>query len=165
MRLLVVGGLLLALAFPVSGQNLDFSQLLSGKETPPTLKLNELTSEWRSLTVTMARPLDLPPKSDSLQPQLSKGNENAPILGYTRGLTCSLNGITYLVVYCPESKGLNLEAMMALTDQKMNNKPGADKTRAPESFEAVLDLISPKLTADTRLAVTLVDIKKIAQNG
>jgi hypothetical protein len=46
-----MGGLLLTLVLPASGQNMEFAQLLTGKEVPLTLKLKELNSEWRSLSI------------------------------------------------------------------------------------------------------------------
>lgn len=52
MRLLLAGGILLALAAPAFGQNMDMAQLLSGKEVPLNVKLKELNSDWRRIRVS-----------------------------------------------------------------------------------------------------------------
>src|SRR5579872_5142548 len=43
--------LCLALAIPAAGQNIDFQQLIAGKDYPFSLKLKDLNGDWRRMSI------------------------------------------------------------------------------------------------------------------
>lgn len=127
--------LLLALALPAFGQTTDFQSLLSGKEPSLSVRLGDLNSEWRAMSLTVAGgggsgmgnllssllPLGMMAgtggdKSNSdtmmgiavLSGLFSPGSGSAEPVYYTQGKTLSLGGETLLIAYRYTPKPLDL---------------------------------------------------------
>jgi hypothetical protein len=145
--------LVAALVGPVAadGQRstVDAADLFSGKGPASTIRLKALDPTWRR--VTISGPAEL--KGGGLG-QLAGGLFGAMFGGgapptssytppqYTDGATTTLGGETFLVVYRPNLKGVDMAALMQAG-------PGG-KLPTPE-----------RLTAETPLLLTLVNVRSI----
>lgn len=145
--------LLGALTAPAVAQGqrptVDAADLFNGKGPAATLRLKALDPTWRR--VSISGPAEL--KGGGLG-QLAGGIFGAmfgagapPTSGYTppqytEGATATLGGETFLVVYRPNLKGIDMAALMQAG-------PGG-KPPTPE-----------KLTAETPLLLTLINVRSI----
>lgn len=147
--LVLVGALTGPGAAQAASPTVDASDLFTGKGPAATLRLKTLDQNWRR--VNIQGPAELkggglgqlaggifgamfgagtPPSSGSTPPQ------------YTQGATTTLGGETFLVVYRPNLKGVDLAALMQAG-------PGG-KPPVPE-----------RLTEETALVLTLVNVRSI----
>ena len=133
--------LAVVLASAAGAQTLDLQQALSGKDFPHTLKLKELTADWRHVSITTS---EKSTESGDAMKQLMQlgtlgqagkegggkdaagamaamsmlgglfggGGGSAPSY-YTMGKTTSIAGEPFLVVYKLEAKGLNFMDLVA----------------------------------------------------
>jgi hypothetical protein len=138
----LVGGLLWLAAVPAGAQAPRMQELLSGREFPLTLKLKELDGEWRRISV--GGPLEAGGRI--------QGSGGLPGNGtcdtyYTRGVTVTAGGETYLVAYQACRKPGGLAALVAVA--------------AGEDEEPVTALVPELLTPDTSLALSLLNIRTV----
>jgi hypothetical protein len=125
------------------------SDLFNGKGPAPTLRLKSLDPSWRRVTIGGAAEQ----KGGGLG-QLAGGlfgamfgagappTSSVPPPQYTQGATTTFGGETFLVVYRPNLKSLDMAALMQLG-------PGGQLPR-PES-----------LTEETPLSLTLINVRSI----
>jgi hypothetical protein len=147
--LALLGALTGPIAAQAAGPTVEAADLFTGKGPAATVRLKTLDQNWRR--VTISGPAELkgggigqlaggifgamlgsgaPPSSGYTPPQ------------YTQGATTTLGGETFLIVYRPNLKGLDLAALMQVP-------PGAK----PPSSE--------RLTEETALMLTLVNVRSI----
>lgn len=145
-----------ALAVPAAAQgqrSVEPADLFSGKGPASTLALKSLDQNWRRVTIN--GPAEL--KGGGVG-QLAGGFLGAMFGGgapagptsapptYTQGATATFGGETFLVVYRPNLKSLDFMALMQAGP--------AGKLPAPE-----------RLTPDTPLTLTLVNVRSITSMG
>ncbi|MFN3650295.1 MAG: hypothetical protein ACK47B_12020 [Armatimonadota bacterium] len=137
-------------AAPGSG---DLRALLSGKQAPLTLKLRELSPEWRR--VTLRTPAEAPGEGSGFLgmmlggmfgPMASGLTPSAPPV-YTQGDTISLGGELYLIAYRPPKPALDLLALKRAAEQNAELPP-------PEV-----------LRPDTELSLWLIQFRDIQSLG
>jgi len=117
------------------GQSPDFASALSGTTRPLTIKVRDLDSSWRQMTVAKSTGMDL----FSLFALGSRAQGPKLDLYYTHGETVTAGGETFLVAY----RSLpSLALLAALTD---GNTP---QPAAPQ-------------TPDTVLSLSLVNVRQI----
>jgi hypothetical protein len=149
-------GLGLAALTPALAQNATVSapDLFSGKGPAPTLKLRELNATWRRVTINGPAELKGSGSASSFAggifgAMFGGGMPPAPSYSppsYTLGATTTLGGETFLVVYRPNFKALDLGTLMKLGPAGQ----GGGELPAPE-----------KLTADSSVVLTLVNVRSI----
>jgi hypothetical protein len=100
-----------ASAMPAAGQSADFTEILSGRVAPLTLKMRDLTGDWRRVQVVQGARTD------------EMARLSAAIYGgvtaqdfYTQGRTVSVAGETWLVAYRVEPRHVEL-AVKALMER------------------------------------------------
>jgi hypothetical protein len=124
------------LIMPVCGRATDFKDLLSGKACPLSMKLSDLNSEWRRITVCAAGSVsgNISVSVSGNQASSSSQNNVAELIGkrnyITRGQTVSANGQVYLVAYHLPGGGLDLQALIQAIATKT---PPQTATLTPES--------------------------------
>jgi len=147
--LLLLGALTAPAVAQGQRSNLDSADLFNGRGPAATLRLKTLDANWRRVTINGPAELKgggigqlaggifgamfgggAPPMSSPAPPQ------------YTQGATTALGGETFLVVYRPNLKSIDMAALMLAG-------PGG-KPPAPE-----------KLTEETPLTLTLVNVRSI----
>ena len=143
----------LAPAHAQQGDTLGAADLFAGKGPVATLKLRELDATWRRVTIN--GPAEL--KSSGSVSSLAGGLLGAMFGGgmpampsytpptYSHGTTMTLGGETFLLVYRPNLKGVDMTALM-----KLGGAGGGGELPAPE-----------KLTADSPVVLTLVNVRSI----
>jgi hypothetical protein len=178
MRWIAVCVVWLALAPPVSGQSMDMQQLLAGKEIPFSLKLKDLDSNWRRLSISspdsqkgglgdlMSQILPMAmmagqkkgSKDDSAEEALGMSFLSAMFGGgtggsgathyYTRGQTTVISGTTFLITYQVKKQETNF-LQMVMDAQKSGGEPN------------LAALSGKKLTEDSELTLNLLNIQTI----
>lgn len=181
MKHLAAVGLFLTLAVPALGQGMEFQQLLSGQDFPLNLKLKELNSDWRRLSVAT---LEAPKggmgdtlsqlmqagmmsemgknkgKDDAAAAMLGMsllgglfggGGESKPPVYYTRGQTAAVGGETFLIAYRYQKPEMGL-MQMAMQAAKQGKEPGDPEMAA-----------AGKLSAESSLALSLINTRTITR--
>jgi hypothetical protein len=113
----------------------DLEAALSGRPYPLTLKLRELTPEWRRFTLGEDGGM-----AGYMQAMMSLYSGSGGTRYYTRGQIATIGGESYMVVYRTQSKPVNF---MQLMQQGPNAAPPA-----PE-----------KLTPETTLSLSLLNVR------
>ena len=138
---------ILLLAAPVSSPGADFVELLSGKTFPLSVKLGELDSQWRRITLQSAGSANgnISVSVSGNGTSGSSQNNIADLAGnklyLTKGHTVSVNDQTYLVAYRLPG-GPDLQAMIQ-----------AMATKSPAAVTA--------LTAERALPLALLDVRSM----
>jgi hypothetical protein len=178
MKALTVCGLLLALSAPAFGQAVDFQQLLSGKEVPQNVKLKDLNSDWRRLTITttdgakggsgdmMSQLMPM-----AMMSEMGKGGKGgdpmAAMLGmtmlggmmgggsqqpvyYTKGQTVTVASESFLVAYKYEKPQMNFMELAMQGDKAGGKEPDFAKLMS-----------EGKMTSDSPLTLALINVKTI----
>lgn len=118
----------LALPAPLAwGQSADFASALSGTTRPLTIKVKDLDSSWRQMSVSKSSGMDL----FSLFALESRGQGPVLDLYYTHGETVTAGGETFLVAY----RSLPSPALLAAITNGNTLQPAA-----PPSPDTVLSL-------------------------
>lgn len=178
MKRFAMCALLLTLAMPAFGQG-DFTSLLSGKDYPLSMKLNDLTADYRHMLIggTDGKGGGGDMLSQLMQAGMSSGMGKGKggdelggamgmgILGmlfggmgggssepvyYSKGQTVSIGGETFLVAYSYQKKGLDLMSLIA--DSEKNGGKEPDFAKLAEQN---------KITGDTPVTLSLVNVKMI----
>ena len=105
-RLLGIVGVVLMLTAVSRAQNANLQDLLAGKEVPLTLKLKDLTAEWRRFSASGATD----PAAAYLA-MMGRGGNSAAGVYFTKGQTATVGGETYLVAYRIQAKPIDLVAL------------------------------------------------------
>ncbi len=119
----------------------DLSQVLTGTNLPLSLKLKDLTSEWRRLTLAEQQSdlASLIPFLGSLMEVL--GNNTF----YTQGKTAKVGSETFLVVYRIPGNGISLASLY-----KSSLKP---------------ENSIPEVTSETSLSLSLLNLSAVKNLG
>ncbi len=139
----------IAVASPLTGRSQSLSQLLSGKTIPLSVKLKELNSEWRRITIHTGSTV-----SGNVSVNVN-GNQSGPTsqnnlvgaLGgsrayVTQGQIASTPGHSYLVAYHLPSAGLDIGKLLQVV-----------ATKAPPAAAV--------LTLDTPLPLSLLELDTV----
>jgi hypothetical protein len=166
---------------PAGAQTADLQQVLSGKEFAHSLKLKDLTAEWRHVSIATS---DKSADGGDAMKQLMQlgmmgqqakggandaaggmaamsmlgglfggGNDSAPSY-YTLGKTASIAGETFLVAYKLQSKTPNFMELIAQSAKDGGKEPDFAKLAADS-----------KPTGETELALTLINVRSITTLG
>jgi hypothetical protein len=135
--------------------------LLAGSAVPLTMKLRELTPEWRRMTVTGEAMLGMGGAMQSVMQSVGSlfgGGKLADAI-YTRGATLRMGSEWFLIGYrLPAGGGMDFGSLIgAAMTAGMRGVGGAGA--APKHPEA-----NP-ITAETDLSLVLVNVKSIAAIG
>jgi hypothetical protein len=166
------------------GQGGDFQQLLAGKEQPSSLALQDLTTDWRRITIAradggmgglgdmMSQLIQAGMMSDmgkgkgkpedamgammamSMLGGLFGGGSSQEPVYYTRGATVAVGGEVFLIAYRYKKPEVNFMQMMMESQAAGGKEP--DFTKMSEGA---------KLTPESRLNLTLVNVKSIGSLG
>jgi hypothetical protein len=173
--------LCLALGAPAWGETLDLQQLLFGREYSASLKLKDLNAEWRRVSLGTAE--EAKSGKNEMLSQLMQmgmmseqakgkgkpdpaaaalgmsflgalfggggGEREAPVY-YTKGQTLTVGGETFLIAYRSRRAGTNFLQMAMEAEAKGREPDFAQLSGAG------------KLTPDTPLSLSLVNVKSIA---
>jgi len=144
--------IVLLLALVVASRAAEFTDLLSGKTCPLTVRLGDLTKEWRRFTLRAAGTangnvsISLSVNSTGGSPSSSSQNNIADFAGnrvyLTTGQTVSVNDQVYLVAYHVPGAGLDIPALLQVAVTKSLPTAGV-------------------LTPDSVLPLSLLDVKSI----
>ncbi|HUJ09131.1 MAG TPA: hypothetical protein VL171_03830 [Verrucomicrobiae bacterium] len=115
--------------------NVDLKELLSGKRVPLSLELKDLDGTWSRVGLAVQADSTLL----SFYARLAGGGSGATTY-YTKGETVILAGDTYLLAYRPQTKNLDMAAVLR----------GGGTPPSPE-----------KLTPSTVLALSLVQLRTV----
>jgi hypothetical protein len=166
----------LLFAVPASAQNSTLHQILSGKDVPLTMKLKELTSEWRRVSLT--GPVSAKnPMSDIMNTMMQAGaagkgggDKMGEMLGmsmlsgmfgggngggeearyYTQGNTVTVSGETFLVAYKLDKPQTSF--MQLVMDSQKNGGKEPDFAKLSEQN---------KVSGDTTVSLSLTSMKAI----
>lgn len=138
------------LALPAESQGLDLSILLSGKLCPLTVKLKQLNTEWRLVTIhgrasasgNVALNFSGSSKYSTSQNNLLGASGGTQVY-VTKGQTLSANGVTYLVAYHLPRTRLDLSSLLE-----------AVATKTPPTATV--------LTPESSLPLSLLNVRTIA---
>jgi hypothetical protein len=129
---------------PSAPTTADFAQALAGTNFPLSLKLKDLTPEWRRLSVGGQSDLaSMIPFIGTLLEALGDHTY------YTQGKTVSLGSETFLVVYRLPGNGISLNSLQ-------NSSAKAEKTSSEVTSETVLALSLLNLRSVNNLAAIQV---------
>lgn len=149
MRQIAMYAALLVLALPAYGQNsattMDFHDLLYGNTTPLTLKLKDLNSDWRRVSIEGQS--DAAGGMGMLGALFGGGGSSSGAVYYTKGQAVNIAGETYIVAYKANLKQPDLMSLI-MTSQKNGGKEPDMSQLMPE-----------KLTADSTLSLSLLNLK------
>jgi hypothetical protein len=178
MKRLAAVAVFLTLSTSALADGIDFQQLFAGKEVPHTLKLKELDTDWRRVSIGIAG-ASKGGMNDLLGPlmqagMMSDGNKGkgkddaaAAMLGmsfisslfgggdskepvvYTKGQTVTVGSETFLVTYRYEKPEMNL-VQLAADSEKSGKDPDFSKMAS-----------DGKLTPESVLTISLVNAKSI----
>jgi hypothetical protein len=173
----------LCLSTATVAQTADLQNILSGKETPHSLKLKDLTAEWRHVAISssdkgsgggdaMKNLMQLGMMSQMGKPGGGNdaagamaamsmlgglfgggGQESAPSY-YTLGKTTSIAGESFLIAYRLEVKAPNLMELAAQSQKDGGKEPDFAKLAA-----------AAKPTEDTELSLCLINLRSIGSLG
>jgi hypothetical protein len=142
----------LLLALPVAGPAAEFTDLLSGKTCPLTVRLGDLTKDWRRFTLRAAGAangnvsISVSVSGTRGSPSNSSQNNIADFAGnrvyLTTGQTVSVNDQVYLVAYHVPGAGLDIPTLLQAAATKSLPTAGV-------------------LTPGSVLPLTLLDVKSI----
>jgi hypothetical protein len=168
-----------AFAAPAFGQVqiTDFQRVLSSADTPATLRLKELTNEWRRATITTA---DAPKGGAAgdmmsqimqmgMMSEMGKGGGHGDAMGtmlgmsmlgglmgggqqpvyYTQGRVTTAGGEVFLVAYKYDKPQVNY-MQLAMDAQASGKEPDPMKL-----------LLAGKMTGDSTLSLALINVKTI----
>jgi hypothetical protein len=150
---------LIGLAVPAPAQNKTILDLLDGKAVPLTVKLKDITPEWRRLTITGEAMLGMGGSMQSMMQSMGSmfgGGSNDAL--YTRGQVISL-GLRpenpgfgeYLVAYRIPPQSFDFASLAAMGGGAAGAAGGPP--RMPEK---------KPVTAETELSLVLINLKNIA---
>lgn len=166
----------LAVTAPALGQEISLQGLLAGRDQPLVLTLKDLNAEWRRLTITspnssggmgdtLGQLAQLgmmsqggKGKSEGAEAAMGMallnmlfggGDSRAPVY-YTRGLTLSLGGETFLVAYKADRK------QSSIMELAMQAQASGGKEPDPQKM-----MEAGKLSGDTPVALALINIRSI----
>lgn len=175
-RLLIV--LLLTWTLPVSGQTTDFQTLLSGKEPALSIRLGDLNSDWRAMSLTVAGgggngmgsllssllPLGMMAgagggggSSDAMMGMavlsglFSPGSGGTEPVYYTQGKTVTIGAETLLIAYRYTPKPLDIFGLIQQSAMNGGKEPDFTALSAQN-----------QVTADTRLSLSLLNLRSIS---
>ena len=183
MNKLAIGPALLALAVlggPALSQGSSLQDVVSGKDTPLTLHMKDLNSDWKRMTLSVAGSGG--GMSDMLSQlmqmgMMSGGNKGGgadaamgmafmssmfgggggggsqPVY-YTKGQTSSLGGETFLIAYKYDKPEVNFMQLIMESQQNGGKEPDFAKLSA-----------AGKMTADLTLSLSLINVKTIGTMG
>jgi hypothetical protein len=129
------------------------ADLVAGTAVPHTIKLKELTAEWRRMSIGGEAMLGMMRAYTSMMQNVGSmfGGGGASDAIYTRGATIKITDQQYLIGYRLPSQGIDLGAMMAM------GAPGRGAPGAPPQL--------PKrapITPETELSLVLINLRAIA---
>lgn len=139
-RLLLASAILLGIRTGARGQAIDFKEILTGSGLPQTIKLKDVTGEWRR--VTLGVQLDIVALF-SLSTQNERGGTPSAADFFTRGQTVKLDTETFLIAYTLKSQ-TPISALMKIKPQDK------EPTKPPVG-----------MTPDTELTLTLLNLRSI----
>jgi hypothetical protein len=150
---------LIGLAAPAPGQTKTVADLLAGKAVPLTVKLKEITPEWRRVTITGEAMLGMGGMMQSMMQGVGSmfgGGSNDAL--YTRGQVISL-GLRpeipgfgeYLVGYRLPSQGVDFASLIAM------GAAGAGAAGGPPGMPE-----RKPITGETDLSLVLINLKNMA---
>jgi hypothetical protein len=140
--------LLAAPAFSDVGES-SLADVIAGTSIPHTIKLKELTPDWRRVTVAGEMMLGMGGIMQSSMQMLGSmfgGSGGASDAIYTRGATIKIAGQEYMIGYRLPSPGIDIGAIMARGAQGRAAPPNLPK-RAPVTPESELSLVLVNLRA------------------
>lgn len=165
-------------------QGIDLQSLIAGKDTPHTLKLKELTADWRHMTIRsasegggvgdMMKQIMQAAMMSGMQNGSQKGKNGEEAMGammgmsllgglfgggddgakvyYTQGKTMTIGSETFIITYQYIAPKPNMMSMMM--------KSGGAKEPDMSALTS-----GTKLTADSDLEMSLVNVKSISSLG
>jgi hypothetical protein len=133
------------------------AEVLAGSAAPVSLKLKELTPEWRRISVTGETMLGMGGMFQSMMQTVGSmlGSGGAEAI-YTRGATLRIGGEQFLVGYRLAGAGIDFGALMSM---------GAAAARAGGQGGAPPPMERKPVTPDSELSLVLINVRSIATLG
>lgn len=132
----------------------SMASLVAGTAVPRTIRLKELTPEWRRLTVTGEAMLGMGGMVQSMLQGVGSmfgGAGGASDALYTRGATIKMGDQEFLIGYRLPAQGVDFGALMAI------GTAGKGTPSAPPNLPR-----RPPISPDTELSLVLVNLRAIA---
>jgi hypothetical protein len=147
---------LASLAGPARAQTeASLGDVLAGTAVPHTVKLKDLTPEWRRVSLTGEALLGMGGTLQSMLQSVGSmfGGSGGSDAIYTRGAVLKIGDQQFLVGYRLPSPGMDFGALMAMGMGAAGKEgPGAPPKPAPTS----------PVTPDSELSLVLVNVRSIA---
>ncbi len=178
-RIACLAALVAVSAMPAFGQTNDFQALLTGKDNPTAIQLKDLNGEWKRIAISAPdgplgnmgdmmksiMPLAMlggsgkgPSKDDmmgmSVMSSLFGGGGPKGTVYYTRGLTTTIGGETFLIAYKVEAPQMDFMKLIMESAMAGGKEPDFAKMAGDS-----------KIKAETPLTLTLVNVKSIGTMG
>jgi hypothetical protein len=142
-----------ALSNPAAAQSeTSIASVLTGSAAPVSLKLKELTPEWRRINVTGEAMLGMGGIVSSMMQTVGTmlGSAGSEAI-YTRGATLRIGGEQFLVGYRLTGAGIDLGGLMSMGAAAAGGKGGG-----PPKIER------KPVTAESDLSLVLINVRSIA---
>lgn len=155
---LTVAALLSVLVAPVRAQSeTSVAAVLAGSVAPLSLKLKELTPEWRRVSITGETMLGMGGMVQSMMQTVGSmlGGTNSEAI-YTRGAMVRIRGEQFLVGYRLAAAGIDFGALMSM---------GAAAAGAGGQGGAPPKMERKPVTPESELSLVLINVRAIATLG